>query len=99
MLHNDWWSDEPYIREKEKRKKRKKIGENFCLKIDYFRIDENDFETDLLWIIETYLKLRLFFWGGGAQPPPDSARGSLDLVQYMLVALIFMVFQVEYWKQ
>ena len=41
------------------------MGENFCLKIDYFRIDENDFETDLWRIIETYPKLRLFFRGGG----------------------------------
>ena len=48
----------------EKKKKNEKKGkkENFCLKIiDYFRIDENDFETDLWGIIETYPKLRLFF--------------------------------------
>ena len=32
---------------KRKRKKGKIKKENFCLKIDYFRIDENDFETDL----------------------------------------------------
>ena len=49
-----------FVKKKEKRKKGKK-RENFCLKIDYFRIDENDFETDLWGIIETYLKLRLFF--------------------------------------
>ena len=49
-----------FVKKKEKRKKGKK-RENFCLKIDYFRIDENDFETDLWGIIETYPKLRLFF--------------------------------------
>ena len=41
------------------------MGENFCLKIDYFRIDENDYETDLSRIRETYPKLRLFFVGEG----------------------------------
>ena len=47
------------------------MGENFCLKIDYFRIDENDFETDLWKIIETYPKLCLFFReGGGGVPAP-----------------------------
>ena len=50
------------IFEKKKEKWKKGKKENFCLKIiDYFRIDENDFETDLWGIIETYLKLRLFF--------------------------------------
>ena len=55
---------------KKKRKEKKKMGENFCLKIDYFRIDENDFETDLWKIIETYPKLCLFFRGGGGVPAP-----------------------------
>ena len=45
------------------------MEENFCLKIDYFRIDENDFETDLRQIIETYLKLCLFFILGGGPTP------------------------------
>ena len=46
---------------KKEKGKKEKMGENFCLKIDYLRIDENDFETGLWRIIETYPKLRLFF--------------------------------------
>ena len=56
---------ETYIRERKKKekreKKKEKKKEKFCMKVDYFRIDENDFETDLWQIIETYLKLCLFF--------------------------------------
>ena len=33
-------------RKKKKQKKREKL-EKFWIKVDYFRIDENDFETDL----------------------------------------------------
>ena len=55
------------FKEKNEKGKKEEKKENFCLIIDYFRIDENDFETDLSRIRETYPKLRLFFtgWGGG----------------------------------
>ena len=35
------------IFEREKKGKKRKKKEKFCMKVDYFRIDENDFETDL----------------------------------------------------
>ena len=35
------------IIERKKKEKREKKKEKFCMKVDYFRIDENDFETDL----------------------------------------------------
>ena len=67
------------FKEKNEKGKKEEKKEKFCLNIDYFRIDENDFETDLWKIIETYPKLCLFFRGGGEGFPLRISSSRLNL--------------------